>query len=156
LKNINLQPKIEDIFNMIRINNIKNYFLLLVVSFAFSFQALAEVDGAQIFKQNCTACHTIGGGRLVGPDLDGIVAKRESSWLKSWINSSSELIASGDADAIAIFEEYNKVAMTDFYFEDEEMDALLAYLENPPAKQNISKNGFSNTDISKILDSLEV
>jgi len=135
LKNINLQPKIEDIFNMIRINNIKNYFLLLVVSFAFSFQALAEVDGAQIFKQNCTACHTIGGGRLVGPDLDGIVAKRESSWLKSWINSSSELIASGDADAIAIFEEYNKVAMTDFYFEDEEMDALLAYLENPPAEE---------------------
>ena len=135
MKNINLQPKIEDIFNMIRINNIKNYFLLLVVSFAFSFQALAEVDGAQIFKQNCTACHTIGGGRLVGPDLDGIVAKRESSWLKRWINSSSELIASGDADAIAIFEEYNKVAMTDFYFEDEEMDALLAYLENPPAEE---------------------
>ena len=61
--------------------------------------------------------------------------KRESSWLKSWINSSSELIASGDADAIAIFEEYNKVAMTDFYFEDEEMDALLAYLENPPAEE---------------------
>jgi 2-oxoglutarate ferredoxin oxidoreductase subunit beta len=29
-------------------------------------------------------------------------------------------------------------------------------LENPPAKQNISKNGHPNTDISKILDSLEV
>jgi len=30
------------------------------------------------------------------------------------------------------------------------------YLENPPAKQKISKNGISNTDISKILDSLKV
>ena len=30
------------------------------------------------------------------------------------------------------------------------------YLENPPAKQNITKNGQSITDISKILDSLEV
>ena len=35
-------------------------------------------------------------------------------------------------------------------------DHIPNYLENPPAKQNISKNGFSNTDISKILDSLEV
>jgi len=35
-------------------------------------------------------------------------------------------------------------------------DKIPNYLENPPAKQNISKNGFSNTDISNILDSLEV
>jgi len=35
-------------------------------------------------------------------------------------------------------------------------DHIPNYLENPPAKQNISKDGFSNTDISKILDSLEV
>lgn len=35
-------------------------------------------------------------------------------------------------------------------------DHIPNYLDNPPAKQNISKNGFSNTDISKILDSLEV
>ena len=35
-------------------------------------------------------------------------------------------------------------------------DKIPNYLENPPAKQNISKNNFSNTDISKILDSLEV
>ena len=85
---------------MIRINNFKSCSLLLAVVFTFSFQSFAQPDGAQIFKANCTACHTIVGGRLVGPDLDGIVAKRESSWLKSWINSSSELIASGDADAI--------------------------------------------------------
>lgn len=35
-------------------------------------------------------------------------------------------------------------------------DKIPNYLENPPAKQNISKNSHSNTDISKILDSLEV
>ena len=35
-------------------------------------------------------------------------------------------------------------------------DKIPNYLENPPAQQNISKNGYSNTDISKILDSLEV
>ncbi|MBI1662431.1 MAG: 2-oxoacid:ferredoxin oxidoreductase subunit beta [Nitrosopumilus sp.] len=35
-------------------------------------------------------------------------------------------------------------------------DKIPNYLENPPAKQNIAKNGFSNTDITQILDSLEV
>lgn len=35
-------------------------------------------------------------------------------------------------------------------------DKIPNYLENPPAKQNITKNGQSITDISKILDSLEV
>ena len=35
-------------------------------------------------------------------------------------------------------------------------DKIPNYLENPPAKQNISENGISNTDISHILDSLEV
>ena len=35
-------------------------------------------------------------------------------------------------------------------------DKIPNYLDNPPAQQNISKNGYSNTDISKILDSLEV
>ncbi len=35
-------------------------------------------------------------------------------------------------------------------------DKIPNYLENPPAKQNIAKNGHPNTDISNILDSLEV
>ncbi len=36
------------------------------------------------------------------------------------------------------------------------IDKIPNYLENPPAKQIISNNGMSNTDISKILDSLNV
>jgi 2-oxoglutarate ferredoxin oxidoreductase subunit beta len=35
-------------------------------------------------------------------------------------------------------------------------DKIPNYLENPPAKQKITKNGQSNADLSKILDSLEV
>jgi len=112
--------------------------ILLLLTFLFTFPLnifSQNDDGAQIFKTNCISCHTIGGGRLIGPDLEGITKKRKTDWLKKWINSSSDLIASGDADAIAIFEEYNKVAMTSFYFEDEDMDALLAYLENPPIEE---------------------
>ena len=114
---------------MILIKTIKSCILLIAVLFTFSFQSLAQSDGEQIFKANCTACHTIGGGRLIGPDLAGVTKKRKADWLKQWINSSSDFIASGDTDAIAIYEEYNKVAMTSFYFSDEDMEALLVYLE---------------------------
>jgi cytochrome c553 len=120
---------------MIRTYSLNSRLLFLTVFFTFSLNLFAQTDGAQIFKTNCISCHTIGGGRLIGPDLEGVSKKRNADWLKQWINSSSDFIASGDADAIAIFEEYNKVAMTSFYFEDEDMDALLAYLENPPIEE---------------------
>ena len=120
---------------MIRTYSLNSRLLFLTVFFTFSLNLFAQTDGAQIFKTNCISCHTIGGGRLIGPDLEGVSKKRNADWLKQWINSSSDFIASGDADAIAIFEEYNKVAMTSFYFEDEDMDVLLAYLENPPIEE---------------------
>jgi len=123
---------------MILINTFKTRILILAVLFSLSFNLFADVDGEKIFKQNCTACHTIGGGRLVGPDLSGVTEKREDKWLKSWITNSQDLIASGDADAIAIFEEYNKTAMTPFDFSDEELTAVLAYIANPPVKENIT------------------
>jgi len=57
----------------------------------------------------------------------------------------------------------NKIPIGVFYknelvspFAERLQDKIPNYLENPPAKQNISKNGHPNTDISKILDSLEV
>ena len=123
---------------MILINTFKTRILILAVLFSLSFNLFADVDGEKIFKQNCTACHTIGGGRLVGPDLSGVTEKREDKWLKSWITNSQDLIASGDADAIAIFEEYNKTVMTSFDFSDEELTAVLAYIANPPVKENIT------------------
>ena len=67
--------------------------------------------------------------------LKGVTEKRNKEWLKQWINSSSDFIASGDADAIAIFEEYNKSVMTSFYFSDEDFEALYGYLENPPIEE---------------------
>jgi len=131
---------------MIRTYSLNIRLLFLTVFFTFSLNLFAQTDGAQIFKTNCISCHTIGGGRLIGPDLEGVSKKRNADWLKQWINSSSDFIASGDADAIAIFEEYNKVAMTSFYFEDEDMDALLAYLENPPIEEKEVANTTAEND----------
>ena len=111
-------------------------FLVLILTF-FSYQLLADdvAKGEQIFKQNCTACHMITDARLVGPGLKGITDKYEKEWLIKWIRNSQELIASGDERAIKIYEEYNKTAMSSFYFSDDEFSDLFAYLANPPVKE---------------------
>ena len=101
--------------------------------------------GEKLFKQNCTACHSMTTARLVGPGLEGVTDKYEKEWLIKWIRNSQELIASGDERAIAIYEEYNKVAMTAFDFSDQEFSDLLAYLANPPIQEE--KNIASTTDV---------
>ena len=57
----------------------------------------------------------------------------------------------------------NKIPTGIFYqneiispYEDRLTDKIPNYLENPPSSQNISQNGLSITDVSKILDSLKV
>ena len=67
-------------------------FLLLVV---LSLTAVAETlaaplrqsadAGEAIFQSSCASCHTVGEGDLVGPDLEGVTARRDSDWLTRWI-----------------------------------------------------------------------
>jgi predicted CXXCH cytochrome family protein len=90
------------------------------------------VAGKQLFNSNCAACHRVN-QKLVGPALVGVTQKRTKEWLQKWIRNSSDLINSGDAQAKAIFEEFNKVPMTPFpLLTDAEIDNILAYVEAPP------------------------
>ena len=38
-------------------------------------------EAATYFRQNCMSCHTIGGGRLVGPDLKDVSKRADKDWL---------------------------------------------------------------------------
>ncbi len=86
--------------------------------------------GEALFKNNCAVCHSAGGDVIVGPGLQGVTDKRSESWLISWIKNSQALIQSGDADAVAVYNEYNKQAMPSFAFSDDEVKSILAYIES--------------------------
>ena len=58
---------------MILLNNLKVRLLFLSVLFSLSFNSVAQSEAEQIFKSTCTACHTIGEGKLVGPDLKDVL-----------------------------------------------------------------------------------
>ncbi|WP_207533842.1 cytochrome c3 family protein [Desertivirga arenae] len=85
--------------------------------------------GAALFKQKCTSCHALD-RQVVGPALKGINGKHSKEWLHKWIKNSQALVASGDAEAVKVFNEYNKTVMTPFpELSDADVDNILAYVE---------------------------
>lgn len=87
--------------------------------------------GEALFKANCAACHKLD-KKAVGPALRGVADKFDREWLYKWIHNSSALISSGDAEAIKIFEEYNKTVMTAFpALSEADIDNILAYTSQP-------------------------
>lgn len=91
------------------------------------------VKGKEIFNTNCAACHKLD-AKATGPALRGVGAKYEKAWLYKWIHNSSDLIKSGDATAIKVFEANNKVPMTPFpQLSEADIDNIIAYTMEPKA-----------------------
>ena len=105
-------------------------FFAAMLSLSFSAYAAIEGDaanGKKIFKAQCAACHKLD-KKLVGPALGDVTTRRTEEWLLKWIRNNAELRASGDKDAIAIFEEYNGSVMTAFEnLSDQDIKDILAY-----------------------------
>ncbi|RKF04859.1 quinol:cytochrome c oxidoreductase pentaheme cytochrome subunit [Tenacibaculum lutimaris] len=106
------------------------FFLVFLVSFSAFSQDVDEArqkEGKKLFKSLCASCHKLD-KKLVGPALAGIEDKRTNEWLKAWIKDNAALRASGDKDAIAIFEEYNGSSMNAFpQLTDQNVDDILYY-----------------------------
>jgi mono/diheme cytochrome c family protein len=71
-------------------------------------------DAATDFRQSCMSCHTIGGGRLTGPDLKDVHTRRERDWLVSFITDAPAMINRGDPTALKLLEEARGVVMPAF------------------------------------------
>ncbi|HEY9185302.1 MAG TPA: cytochrome c3 family protein [Salegentibacter sp.] len=88
-------------------------------------------NGKSLFNSLCAACHKPY-SESIGPALHGITEKRDMQWLYQWIENSADLIASGDEEAVAIFEEYNNTPMPGFpQLSESEVNDILAYVEQP-------------------------
>ncbi|ESU28920.1 cytochrome c family protein [Flavobacterium limnosediminis JC2902] len=87
--------------------------------------------GKAIFNTNCAACHKLD-AKSTGPALRGVADKYDREWIYKWVHNSADLIKSGDADAVKIFEEFNKTPMTGFpQLSNEDIDNILAYTSAP-------------------------
>lgn len=122
-------------------------FFSLALSLSFSLSVFAQdaapaeaaatgggdpAKGKELFNANCAACHKLDKA-ATGPALRGVADKYEREWLYKWINNSGELVKSGDAQAVKVFEEFNKVPMTAFpQLSHADIDNILAYTSEQP------------------------
>ena len=89
------------------------------------------VKGKELFNANCAACHKLD-AKATGPALRGVAGKYEMSWIYKWVHNSSDLIKSGDAAAVKVFEENNKTVMTAFpQLSEGDIDNIIAYTSTP-------------------------
>lgn len=85
-------------------------FLFTVLLGTVSSGAYAQVPTAY-YKQNCLSCHTIGGGRLTGPDLKNLHERQSREWLVNWLLDPEGVLASGDPYAAKLQKEARGAVM---------------------------------------------
>lgn len=86
--------------------------------------------GEELFAaKGCVACHKIGGGKLVGPDLKGVTARRELDWLKKMILKPEIMLKEDDVAKKLLAETF--VPMPNQNVDPKnELPFLLAYLKS--------------------------
>ena len=87
----------------------------------------SSAEGQRIFQQTCAACHTIGSGVRVGPDLQGVTERREASWLRVHIQSPSVHQAQGDPITLANREQAG-LFMPDLGLTELQVESVIASL----------------------------
>ena len=114
--------------------------LLLTISFATVAQDEISTDkavisaGEALYEDNCTACHAMD-SKVIGPALNDAHKRNNVAWLKAFIVNSQKVIQGGDEYAVKLYKEYNKTQMNSHDFNDEELNAVIAFIkdrsENP-------------------------
>ena len=90
---------------------------------------LALDKGQFLFQSRCSACHTIGAGDRLGPDLMGVTTRRESGWLARYLAQPEKMLAEGDPIATSLFKKYKQVRMPNLDLGGDDVAALLLHLE---------------------------
>lgn len=114
--------------------------LIMISALAQPDNTWAQETAEQLFQSTCSACHSIGGGRLVGPDLAGVNERRSQAWLEQFVKSPQAMIKGGDAEAVALAEEFSGILMPDLPVSAAQIAQLLRYIETTGANLPVAAN----------------
>ena len=106
------------------------------------------VKGKELFNANCAACHKLD-NKSTGPALRNVASKYDKEWIYKWVHNSADLIKSGDALAVKVFEENGKVPMTAFpQLSNTDIDDILAYTSEVKADVPVITNAEGGAESS--------
>jgi protein SCO1 len=86
-------------------------------------------NGQRLFVSKCSACHTVGEGDKVGPDLAGVTKRRSRVWLTRYIAEPDALLAAGDPIATALFHQYKDMRMPNLKLGAGDIADIVSFLE---------------------------
>ncbi len=148
------------------INMIKDFFqrqnipiigMLLLLTSCWQVQTLYATEiGKESYTTHCGVCHTMGGGRLVGPDLDNVFDRRSQAWLEMFIKSPLTVINSGDEYAVALYEEFDKIPMPDSVLSGEQIKQVLVYIQEAGSDPSSASNQPKIQEASENIDELVI
>ena len=121
------------------------YLKMLAMLFCAISAAGQSQPPADYFRQSCASCHTVGGGRLVGPDLKNVFQRKDRAWLTQFIVAPKSTIDSGDPYAAQLLKESNGVVMPTLGLDAARVQQLLDLIE---AESKLPKSQFAGTQIS--------
>ena len=89
--------------------------------------------GQYLFATRCAACHTIGNGDKIGPDLLGVTSVRDRAWLSRIITEPDKLIDEKDPIATALFKKYKEIRMPRLGLPEADVNTLIEYMKTQTA-----------------------
>ena len=96
------------------------------------------------FESKCLACHSVGEGKKLGPDLVGVTKRRSDAWLTRWLKAPEKMLET-DADAKALLKEFNNIPMPNQNLSDTEIRQYIKYFHwidaQPPGSLKTSSAG---------------
>lgn len=103
----------------------------IFASLALAAAAVAQTpadSGRVLFEQLCVACHSVGEGDRVGPDLAGVTQRRDEAWLERMIREPDVMIAEGDPAVTALVKRFNGIIMPRLGLDEAQTKALMGHL----------------------------
>jgi len=98
-------------------------------------EAQAKVGKGLFIQTGCMGCHSIGKGRLSGPDLINVTDRRDTDWLKRWMKDPTAMMET-DETAKELLKEAKGVKMPNMKLNDAQIDALLHYIASESQKRS--------------------
>ena len=92
--------------------------------------------GEKLFRTRCSSCHSVNAAdrsaaaaQKVGPDLEGVGQRRPRAWLERWVKEPDRMLADKDPIALAVYNQYNKIAMPNLRLSPKEVAEVLDFID---------------------------
>jgi protein SCO1/2 len=103
----------------------------------FKVEDIPLLQARDLFQNKCAACHTMGKGYLLGPDLKTVTVRRDRRWLINYLVAPDKMRAMKDPIALQLAKS-NKVLMPNLGLTVTEVEELMNYMESRSgAKQEV-------------------